>query len=132
LGKLGKHSHIFIGRKISLKKRDRKVFISSAMAILLSVIISTIQITNVSADGTEMLGPPSIPIGSGSGIVVAGTGLVTQPGTIIVNVPGEVVQALLYWEGQMSEFAPAGGSIYLNGIPEPITGTLIGGPKRFF
>ena len=71
--------------------------ISVLLALLLVVIVSIAL-----ADGTETLGPPSIPIASGTGIVAAGTGLVTQPGTIDVDVPGTVNQVLLYWEGQMA------------------------------
>lgn len=52
----------------------------------------------IAADGTETLGPPSIPIADGTGIVAAGTGMVTQPGTINIDVPvgASVNQVLLY------------------------------------
>lgn len=95
------------------------------------------------ADGTETLGDPSIAIGSGTGIVAAGTGLSTgeappfaaAPGQILVDVPSdaEVVQAILYWSGQM-----LGGTlgvndddtIVVNGVE--IQGDPIGGPSFFF
>lgn len=113
-----------------MKTKSSKILISAVALIFLSLIISTIQPTSVWADGTETLGPPSIPIGSGSGIVAAGTGLVAQPSTIDINVPGDVVQALLYWEGQMSTNVPGDGTIVLNGVD--ITGSLIGGQTFFF
>jgi cysteine-rich repeat protein len=92
----------------------------------------------VFGDGTEILGPPGIPIASGTGIAAGGTGMVTQPGTIIVNVPSgaTVKQVLLYWDGQ-SESPMGSGSlgtlddtISINGLP--VTGALIGGPSYFF
>lgn len=57
------------------------------------------------ADGTETLGPPSIPIAGGTGIIGAGTGLADGPGFINIDVPGAVQQAVLYW----GCFAPPGG-----------------------
>lgn len=53
-------------------------------------------------DGNETLGPPSIAVASGSGMVAAGTGLFTQPGTIAIEVPAgaTVKQVLLYWSGR--------------------------------
>ncbi|MGH8469757.1 MAG: hypothetical protein ACREVY_12490 [Gammaproteobacteria bacterium] len=82
------------------------------------------------ADGTETLGPPSIPIQSGTGIVAAGTGLISQPGTIGISVPGTVKQVLLYWEGQSISPNPGDSTIVVNG--NTVTGTLIGGPTLFF
>ena len=88
----------------------------------------------VLADGTETLGPPSIPIAAGTGVIAAGTGLIdpTQPGTINITVPeGAVVtQVLLYWEGQMSTDVAGDGTIEVNGIP--VSGAIIGGPAFFF
>ncbi len=85
------------------------------------------------ADGTETLGPPSIAIAQGTNIVAAGTGLIDppQPGTINIDVPGTVKQALLYWEGQnATDPGPDQTSITVNG--NPVTGDLIGGPTFFF
>jgi len=86
----------------------------------------------VSADGTETLGPPSIDIAEGSGVVVAGVGLeLAQPGTINIDVPtnATVEQVLLYWEGQRT--TPSGDdTAEVNGTS--VTGTLIGGPTLFF
>ena len=49
------------------------------------------------ADGTETLGVPTIPIASGTGVVAAGTGMVTQPGAIDIDIPAgaAVAQVLL-------------------------------------
>jgi len=86
----------------------------------------------VGADGTETLGPPSIPISEGSGVVVAGVGLeLIQPGTIDIDVPvgATVEQVLLYWEGQSS--TPTGDETIEVNATE-VTGVLIGGPTLFF
>ena len=77
------------------------------------------------ADGDDTLGQPSIQIEPGTGFVGAGVGLRnTTSGTINVNVPGTVNQALLYWTGEA--FAPSFGddTATLNG--NPVVGTLIG------
>ncbi len=90
----------------------------------------------VLADGTETLGPPSIGIASGSGIVAAGTGLRTQPATINLTVPAgaTVNQVLLYWEGQYyfdEDTLPNDDStIVINGLE--VQGTFIGGDTDFF
>lgn len=87
--------------------------------------------TDVLADGTETLGIPSISIASGSGIVARGTGLMTQPGTININVPAgaTIKQVLLYWEGQHTT-ANGDNTVTVNG--NSVIGTLIGGPTTFF
>jgi len=83
------------------------------------------------ADGTEALGPPSIGIASGSGIVAAGIGLETLPGNLTIDVPigATVKQALIYWSGECF----SGGeddTIEIDG--DVVTGTLIGGPTKFY
>ena len=50
----------------------------------------------------EELTDIDIPLGAGTGIVAAGVGMrgdpaVVQPGTITIDVPGDVVQVILYW-----------------------------------
>jgi hypothetical protein len=92
------------------------------------LIISAIQPVSVFADGTETLGPPSIPITAGSGIVAAGTGLAVQPGDISFNVPAgaTVAQVLLYWEGQDLGSFTGDDTIIVNGFN--VIGTQIGGP----
>jgi len=92
------------------------------------------------ADGTEVLGFPSIELEYASGISIGGTGLfaeenggfVNLDGEIFVSVPqGAVVkQVLLYWN---SEHYPQSGpdtSLLVNGTS--VTGTVIGGPTNFF
>lgn len=81
------------------------------------------------ADGNETLGPPSLTVAEGTGIVAAGTGmLILQTSTITVEVPlgAEIKQVLLYWEGMMtSKNVPGDNTILVNS--NPVTGTLIGG-----
>lgn len=85
----------------------------------------------VYADGTETLGDPSIAISSGTGVVAAGVGLQdSQPGTININVPGDVVQVLAYWAGGVTSNIPSDDTIVIDG--NEVTGTLIGGPAYFF
>ncbi len=109
--------------------KSKLVWGACTSAVLLLGISATAQ--SVLADGTETLGPPSIPIASGTGIVGAGTGLRDGPGTITLDVPlgATVEQALLYW----GCFGTPGGqddTVTVNGTP--VTGTLIGGPTQFF
>ncbi|MDQ4089253.1 MAG: hypothetical protein M3163_02955 [Actinomycetota bacterium] len=89
------------------------------------------------ADGTETLGPPSIPIQTGSGVASGGTGMNTQPGTIELTVPpgATIKQVLAYWEGEQYSGdtpgdAPGDDTIVIDGVE--VTGTLIGGPVEFF
>jgi hypothetical protein len=88
------------------------------------------------ADGSESLGPATIQLATGTGIVSAGTGLHAQPGTINLEVPAgaTVKQVLLYWEGFNSTADPADDTIGIsNGGPATdVIGTLIGGPTEFF
>lgn len=89
------------------------------------------------ADGSENLGPPSIPIASGTGIVIEGTGMLAQPGTINLSVPSgaTVKQVLLYWEGWMTTNVPGDNTVSISddgGVTSTsVTGTLIGGPTLF-
>lgn len=85
---------------------------------------------NLRGDGTETLGPPSIAIASGTGVVAAGTGLNAQPGTIDINIPvgANVQQVIIYWSGEF--VSTADDTIVVDG--NSITGTLIGGPTLFF
>jgi hypothetical protein len=109
----------------------RKVAVRRAVAGLAAIagIGLLMPSSPVGADGTEMLGPPSIPIASGTGVVSEGVGMFTQPAVVAVNVPANAVvkQTLLYWQGE-HRGAPD-GTIDVNGVP--VTGTLIGGPTVF-
>lgn len=89
------------------------------------------------ADGTETLGPPSIAIAAGSGVVSAGTGANIQPATINLAVPAgsQIKQVLAYWEGESfsgSTPSDAPGDATININAASVTGTLIGGPTEFF
>ncbi len=85
--------------------------------------------------GTETLGPPEIAIAEGSGFIVAGTGLVTQPGTIdLSEIPSgaTVKQVLLYWTGGFDNNLNDYGdnTIIVNSVE--FTGESIGGPIYFY
>lgn len=103
----------------------------SIILVLLSLLLIGI-FSSALADGTEELGPPSIPIASGTGIVAAGTGMVSQPGSFDVSLPdgSTVEQVLLYWEGFMSTNVAGDDTIVVNG--NNVTGTKIGGETFFF
>lgn len=101
---------------------------TKALAVLAILLIVAIPMALVWADGNETLGTPGITIEQGSGYVAAGTGLNTQPGNIDVDVPGNVVQVLLYWADRFDTkgvAVPAGDNeVTVNGIP--VVGTEIG------
>lgn len=108
--------------------RRRAITAAAAFAVAGSLALAP----PAAADGTETLGAPSITIASGSGFAIGGTGLQTQPGTIMVNVPAgaTVKQVLLYWEGDNGGGAAPDNTIVIAG--NNVTGTLIGGPTVFF
>jgi hypothetical protein len=85
------------------------------------------------ADGNDILGTPSISIASGSDVIVAGTGMLTQPATIDINIPAGVTikQVLLYWHGIPDPANPVvypEDTITIEGLS--ITGKLIGTSYR--
>ena len=92
-----------------------KKFLLNIFVILVSFLF--LNATVLFADATEELGPPSISIAQGTGIVAAGTGLVVQPGTIEIEVPAgaAINQVLLYWEGFMATNVPGDDTITVNG-----------------
>ncbi len=82
------------------------------------------------ADGTEMLGMPSIPILAGTGVHAAGTGLEDgQPSMIMIELPADVTvtQVILYWAGNNIYFAQQTptDTILVDGTP--VEGLFIGG-----
>jgi len=88
--------------------------------------------TSYDKDGTEELGVPSIPIADGSGFLEGGVGMVdTDTGNFSITVEADqaVVQVLLYWVGG-TVGDDGDDTISVNG--NPVTGTLIGGPRHFF
>jgi len=97
---------------------------SIALLVLISALLFTIPTGEALADGSDVLGPPSISIASGTGIVAAGTGLLLQqPDSIDFSVPAGVTvkQVLIYWEGIGT---PADDTIEVNSTE--VTGTEIG------
>lgn len=103
---------------------------------LIAVLLLALSAGGAWADGTETLGPPGIPIASGTGVVAGGTGMIAQPGTITLEVPAGalVKQVLLYWQGFMATDEAGDSTITIsNGGPAiEVTGTLIGGQTFFF
>lgn len=106
-------------------------------------VAALVAVPFAAADGTETLGPPSISIAPGTGVVAAGvgthgTGAANVPKSFSVNVPtgAAVKQVLLYWTGHATLFADQhcpgslDNTISVNG--NSVTGTLIGGPTNFF
>jgi hypothetical protein len=113
-----------------IKEVTRSIARFGAFAFLASALLG-LSAARVLADGTETLGPPSIPIAEGTGIVAAGVGLKTDDqGVINLFVPGNVQQALLYWSGEMIE-PDALGPDTINVDGTPVAGALIGGPSAF-
>jgi len=95
--------------------------------VLLTVFILAPQAL---ADGTETLGPPvGISIETGTGVIVAGTGMLAQPSDININVPAgaTVKQVLLYWEGRDNLSSGGDGDLNVNG--SLVAGSQIGGPS---
>ena len=83
-------------------------------------------------NGTESLGPPSIPVATGSGFVEGGVGMVgVASADLTLDVPAgaSITQVLLYWAGGTTA-ASGDDEISLDGTL--IQGELIGGPTLFF
>jgi len=111
---------------------------SMMCGVVCAALASTFTVNQATADGTEELGLPSIPIANGSYIVVEGTGLhEAQPGQIEIAIPSDtdIAQVLLYWGGRTLRPStyPNGelshgdsDTIMVNG--EVLTGIHIGGP----
>jgi hypothetical protein len=103
-------------------------------AAIALAIVAVAAMAHIRADGTETLGSPTITLASGTGIAAGATGMVAQPGSIAVDVPGAVRQVILYWSGFASD--ESGGddtvSISNGGASVDVQGDLIGGPTLFF
>lgn len=100
--------------------------------LLVAGIATPAFVSPTLADGSEQLGPPSIPIASGTGVATGGTGMLAQPASLSVDVPAgaTVNQVLLYWEGFMASNVAGDDTIDVDGTS--VTGSLIGGPTFFF
>ncbi len=106
----------------------RKTGLSRLAVRTASAVLALFASLTAHADGTETLGPPSIAIAPGSGLVTAGFGLQSSGSdtdTLVVPVNADVNQVLLYWEGP----AISNEQILLNG--QLVIGQLIGGPSPF-
>ena len=101
---------------------------TKVIAVVGILLVLAIPMALVLADGDETLGTPSLIIAQGSGHVAAGTGMNSQPGTIDIDVPGDVVQVLLYWADRFDiqgGALPSDDTVTLNGSIS-VTGTEIG------
>lgn len=101
------------------------------LAIAGVTLLTGLLSTPVFADGTEVLGAPlGIVIEDGTGIVTAGVGIrAGQPGTININVPGTVVQALLYWHSALAGTNDNTVDVDNGGGAVSVLGVIIGGPS---
>jgi hypothetical protein len=85
------------------------------------------------ADGSEMLGDPSIAIANGSQVLAAGIGLENaQPGNIDLDVPAglTVEQVLLYWNGFSANAVGLDATDTIDVSGNAVVGTRIGGPDE--
>ena len=98
------------------------------------VLLLTFVGQHAFADGTETLGPPTIDIQPGTGLVVAGVGLAdTQPGSIFIDVPNDaaVIQVILYWAGFYDVNPGPAPTMTISVEGNTVQGDLIGGPTPF-
>ena len=103
----------------------------SKLISLLLVLVFSLIVSAVLADGTETLGEPSIAIAPGTGVVAGGVGTFgATSGSFTLDVPAgaTVNQALLYWAGEFRTVPDT--EISVNG--NPVAGTSIGGPTLFY
>jgi hypothetical protein len=105
------------------------------LALAGAVVMALMAAPAALADGTETLGPPSVPIADGTDVLVAGVGTEQHAGTAVsfsVTVPAgaSIEQVLVYWQGEVTGAGQPDNVISLNG--NSITGTLIGGPSNPF
>ena len=138
-GEVAEDGRVLSGRQVDI----RCEFALVRCGMLFAMLLLGSLCASVRADGTETLGPPSVAISQGSGIVAAGVGL-GSPGlirasretvepTIVLDVPGSRVnQALLYWSGEGYEAGDDTLIVDHGTGPQSLTGTLIGGPTEFF
>lgn len=106
---------------------ESKRFIKSALlSSAISISFMVMPVTQVFADGSNTLGPASVALETGTGMVASGTGMVTQPGSINISIPGSatVKQVLLYWEGVSIAPNLPDDTINIGGID--VIGTAIG------
>src|SRR5690348_1407301 len=85
----------------------RKLIAAVCSLAVAAVVAATVAL----ADGTETLGPPSVSVSGGTGIVTAGVGMELSPNlpnSFSVSVPAgaTVKQVLLYWTGHWTNHAP--------------------------
>ncbi len=103
-------------------KNHKSNIIFSALGLFALLFSSTTALSN----GDEVLGPPSITVGSGTQIIMAGTGMAAQPGEINLTVPDgtTVKQVLLYWSGTSYHGDPGDNEVSVAG--NVVRGELIG------
>ena len=92
----------------------------STVAVLGMLVASLVLTGSVAAEGAPFNTVPGYPLEGCYGAVTAGTGMWDGTGNIILDVPGPIVDAFLWWAG-----ADWGGAdeLIINGTP--VVGTLI-------
>ena len=111
-----------------------RLVVAAVVALAFGVVWPAAR--QVAADGTETLGPLTIPTAEGTGVVIAGTGLFVQPASFDVVVPTDAVveQVILYWESGHVEGDLSGElsdeTLTVNGVE--VRGLHAGGPTVFF
>lgn len=98
------------------------------LALTSMVMAGVVTMPAAIADGTDTLGPPSIPIADADDVVVAGVGTQEQPADLAITVPDGVTieQVLLHWNGTALDGAPPDTEITVDG--NSVSGDVIGGP----
>jgi hypothetical protein len=112
--------------------------IARLAAVAAALTAALVTAPSALADGTETLGPPSIPIASGSASLIAGVGTKDYPGTPVsfsfqVPAGATVKQVLAYWHGHTtSGTAPDRPDTQISLNDKNVSGQLIGGPSNFY
>lgn len=112
--------------------------IHTVVALVMFLLLFIVSVSRyAAADGSEILGPPSIDIAAGSDFITAGAalpeaGMAAVGADVRVDVPANatIKQTILYWSGASS--SPEMGDAEISVMGQAVSGTLIGGPTKFY